>query len=145
MEGGFNLAIYKYVTLTIKGTSTRPSEKVFIYQGDFGIDFYFALESFNYDITENNTRGMRNILTDLQESAYVGVTMLSPAGEMISRDRIPIESGQYIKFTITKDLTDDLSDIGEYKLQFHLYDSDGETANRVTIPPFSFEVKGLLE
>lgn len=139
------MAIFKYITITVKGTTSKPSEKVYIYQGDFGIDFYFAVESFNYDITANTNIGMRNIISDLSENAYAGATVLSPTGKHILRDRINVVPGGYIKFTITRDLTDELSDIGEYKVQFHLYDGEGIDANRVTIPPISFEVKKLLE
>ena len=50
-------------------------------------------------------------------------------------------SDDVIKFTINHELTNDLDEVGIYKIQFHIYDSED---NRITIPPVSFEVKGLL-
>lgn len=134
------MAISKNITITIKQTKASPSEKIFIYQGDFGIDFYFTLNQFSYDI-----RNEINLTSELNNDAYAGVTVLCPNGTTFDKDPFPITDDGCLKFTITKDLTDELSDIGVYRLQFHLYDGEGEDANRITIPPFTFEVKTLLE
>lgn len=134
------MAISKNITITIKQTKASPSEKVFIYQGDFGVDFYFTLKQFNFEI-----KNEINITRELANGAYASATVLRPNGEIFERDPFPVTSEGYLKFTITKDFTDELSDIGEYKIQFHLYDGDGDDANRITIPPFTFEVKKLLE
>lgn len=132
------MAISKNITITIKSTKAKPSEKIFIYQGDFGIDFYFKLAEFNYSI-----KNTVNLASNLAEGAYAGVTVQCPNGEVFERSSLPIEN-ELLKFTITKDLTDELSDIGYYVLQFHLYDGSDENANRITIPPISFEVRTLL-
>ena len=50
-------------------------------------------------------------------------------------------SDDVIKFTINHELTNDLDEVGIYKVQFHIYDGDD---NRITIPPVQFEVKELL-
>ena len=125
------MAISKNITITIRSTKATPSEKLFIYQGDFGIDFYFKLNEFNYSI-----KNTINLASNLDEGAYASVTVQCPNGDVFESD--------LLKFTITKDLTDDLSDIGKYTLQFHLYDGEGSDANRITIPPISFEVRTLL-
>lgn len=134
------MAISKNITITIKQTKASPGEKVFIYQGDFGVDFYFTLKQFNFEI-----KNEINITRELASGAYASATVLRPNGEIFERDPFPVTSEGYLKFTITKDFTDELSDIGEYKIQFHLFDGDGDEANRITIPPFTFEVKKLLE
>lgn len=132
------MAISKNITITIRSTKATPSEKLFIYQGDFGIDFYFKLNEFNYSI-----KNTINLASNLDEGAYASVTVQCPNGDIFERDPFPIEN-DLLKFTITKDLTDDLSDIGKYTLQFHLYDGEGSDANRITIPPISFEIRTLL-
>ncbi len=133
------MAISKNITITIKQTKASTSEKVFIYQGDFGVDFFFTLNQFNYEI-KNEVSLTKNLTSE----AYAGVTVLCPNGEIFVRDPFPITEEGYLKFTITKDLTDDFNDIGEYKMQFHLFDGEDKNANRITIPPISFEVKPLF-
>lgn len=65
---------------------------------------------------------------------------MKPNGELIGRGKTIIEDNIII-FRIDKDFTDNVDEIGIYKIQFHIYDT---LDNRITIPPISFEVKELL-
>ena len=80
-----------------------------------------------------------SLLAEL-EGATCGAIILKPNGEVIGRDNIVI-SDDVMKFVIDHELTDDLDEVGTYKIQFHLYDGED---NRITIPPVEFEVKGLI-
>ena len=66
--------------------------------------------------------------------------ILKPNNTIIGRSELEIVDDT-LRFTIDKSLTDELDEIGMYKLQFHLYDGQD---NRITIPPVEFEVKQLI-
>lgn len=53
----------------------------------------------------------------------------------------PVVDGA-IKFTVDETMTDEITEIGDYYLQIHLYDSE---YNTMSLPPFSFKVKELLD
>ncbi|MBP3905760.1 MAG: hypothetical protein J6D47_10910 [Peptostreptococcaceae bacterium] len=74
------------------------------------------------------------------KDVYVAATILKPNGSLISRKKSTVVDNTII-FTIDKSFTDEVDEIGTYKIQFHLYDEDD---NRITLPPISFEVKELL-
>ena len=74
------------------------------------------------------------------KDVYVAATILKPNGSLISRKKSTVVDNTII-FTIYKSFTDEVDEIGTYKIQFHLYDEDD---NRITLPPISFEVKELL-
>lgn len=67
-------------------------------------------------------------------------TILKPNGDIVSRKKSVIADNT-ITFVIDKEFTDQVDEIGIYKIQFHLYDDND---NRITIPPIEFEVKELL-
>ena len=79
------------------------------------------------------------MLSELEE-AKASVTILTPNGKVLGRNNLEIIDDA-VKFVIDKELTDDLDEVGIYKMQFHLYDGED---NRITIPPVEFEVKGLI-
>ena len=140
------MAISNYVTLTIKDEKCSSSSgKLFIYQGDVGVDFYFQINSLKVTIVPQSTNREYYNLVDSLVDAWASVRILTPTKQVITRDRLLITEDNLVKLTITKDLTDELSDVGKYKIQIHLYDGEGEDSNRITTPPFDFEVKPLVK
>lgn len=141
------MAIRKDITITVKEDKAAANEKMFIYRGDVGVDFYLAITSLKVSFS-SNTRETTNLLAELV-NAYADITVLTPLGnilEIASSPKYQVVDDK-VKFTITKEFTDELSDVGEYKLQIHLYDGDGtgEVPNRITIPPIDFEVKDYFK
>lgn len=128
------MAITKDLEIKINGDQAAFTEKFYIYQNDRGIEL-------NIKVSVPKLQVKRNVslLSDL-EGATCGAIILKPNGDIISQGDIVI-SDDVIKFTINHELTNDLDEVGIYKIQFHIYDSED---NRITIPPVSFEVKGLL-
>ena len=129
------MAITKDVDIKINREKANFTEKFYVYQGDRGIVLNIKVSVSKLHFTKGNT----SLLSDL-EGATCGAIILKPNGEAIIRDGMLI-SDNVIKFTIDHSLTDDLDEIGIYKVQFHLYDGED---NRITIPPVQFEVKSLL-
>lgn len=129
------MAITKDLEIKINGDTAAFTEKFYIYQNDRGIELNIKVSMPKLQISKRNV----SLLAEL-EGASGGAIILKPNGDVIGQNNIVI-ADEFIKFTINHELTDDLDEVGIYKLQFHLYDSED---NRITIPPVEFEVKGLI-
>ena len=129
------MAITKELEIKINGDNAAFTEKFYIYQNDRGIELNIKVNMSKLQISNGGT----SLLSDL-EGAKGGAIILKPNGDIIGRENIVI-SDDMMDFTIDHELTDDLDEIGIYKVQFHLYDGEN---NRITIPPVEFEVKSLL-
>ena len=129
------MAISKDLEIKINQDKAAFSEKFYIYQNDRGIDLNIKVTMPKLQIGSKSI----SLLSELN-GAFCKVIILKPNQEVIGRDNIFI-SNDVIKFTIDHSLTDELDEIGVYKIQFHLYDNED---NRITIPPVEFEVKELL-
>lgn len=129
------MAITKNLEIKINGDTANFTEKFYIYQNDRGIDLNIKITTPKLQISRQNT----SLLTELNGSSGRAI-ILKPNGEVIGRDNIVI-TNDVIKFTVDHELTNEIDEVGIYKVQFHLYDDED---NRITIPPVSFEVKGLL-
>ena len=129
------MAITKNLEIKINGDTANFTEKFYIYQNDRGIDLNIKITTPKLQISKQNT----SLLTELNGSSGRAI-ILKPNGEVIGRDNIVI-TNDVIKFTVDHELTNEIDEVGIYKVQFHLYDDED---NRITIPPVSFEVKGLL-
>ena len=128
------MSISKDLEIKISGDKAAFTEKFCIYQNDRGIELNIKVSIPKLQVKRNVS-----LLSDL-EGATCGAIILKPNGDIISQSDIVI-SDDVIKFTINHELTNDLDEVGIYKVQFHIYDGDD---NRITIPPVQFEVKGLL-
>ena len=138
------MSISKFVKLTIKDEKCTPDKKLFIYQGDVGVDFYLTVSFVKTVIAPIGVTLSETF--DSLEHAWASLRMVTPKKEVIIRDRMDIDTDGFIKLSITEDLTNEMEDIGRYKVQIHLYDREEEEgANRITTPPFEFEVKKLIE
>lgn len=129
------MSISKNLEIKINNDQATLSEKFYIYQYDKGIDLYIKINIAKLQIDSRSI----SMLSEL-EGARAGVTILKPNGSVIGRTDLEI-SNDLVKFTIDETLTDELDEVGIYKIQFHLYDGSN---NRITIPPVQFEVKPLI-
>ena len=140
------MAITKNLTITVKEDKATLSEKMYVYLGDVGVDFYLAIVNHKAEFTAtsmyNESRAGVSLLRDL-ENAYASVSIKRPSGETFTKGKIAVVDNK-VKFTITQELTDQLDDVGDYLLQIHLHDGNTSTSNRKTIPPVNFQVKELL-
>ena len=127
------MSITKKLIVTLKDDVATPSEKVFIYKGDIGVDIIVELENFNYKIDSISKKNMINRI-----EAY----FKNPQG-IVKRynDEVDVINGDRIKFSFNKKVINDMQIIGQYELQFHLFDKEN---NRITIPSYYFYVKEPL-
>ena len=54
------MSITKKLVVTLKDDVATPSERIFIYKGDVGVDIIIELENFNYKIDSISEKNMIN-------------------------------------------------------------------------------------
>ena len=127
------MSISKKLVVTLKDDVATPSEHIFIYKGDVGVDIIIELENFNYKIDSISEKNMINRI-----EAY----FKTPQGIVRQyNDEVDVINGDRIKFSFSKNVINDMQIIGQYELQFHLFDKEN---NRITIPSYYFYVKEPL-
>ena len=127
------MSISKKLVVTLKDDVATPSERIFIYKGDVGVDIIIELENFNYKIDSISEKNMINRI-----EAY----FKTPQGIVKQyNDEVDVINGDRIKFSFSKNVINDMQIIGQYELQFHLFDKEN---NRITIPSYYFYVKEPL-
>lgn len=127
------MAISKNLVVSIKEDKAKPNEKMFIYKNDTGIDMYIELSNLKYSIGDE-------IITGKLDVAFVNAIFKNPNEEVFTKENIPLVDGK-IKFSFTNDVVKNMQEIGQYELQFQLFDS---LLNRLTLPSYFFEVKEPL-
>ena len=127
------MSITKKLVVTLEDDVATPSERIFIYKGDVGVDIIIELENFNYKIDSISEKNMINRI-----EAY----FKTPQGIVKQyNDEVDVINGDRIKFSFSKNVINDMQIIGQYELQFHLFDKEN---NRITIPSYYFYVKEPL-
>ena len=127
------MSITKKLVVTLEDDVATPSERIFIYKGDVGVDIIIELKNFNYKIDSISEKNMINRI-----EAY----FKNPQGIVRQyNDEVDVINGDRIKFSFSKNVINDMQIIGQYELQFHLFDKEN---NRITIPSYYFYVKEPL-
>lgn len=123
--------INKNITLLVSGEQAVLSQPLVIFKNDNGI-------SFNFKISQSYYKFDRNPVDLANEFGAVRAQMLilKPNKLSYTTDRIYLTDGT-ISLVITSDMINELSELGTYYLQIHLYDKDN---NRITTPPVFFKV-----
>ena len=125
------MAITKNLVVTLKDDIAELKDKMFIFRNDVGVEMIIELKDFEYSI---DAIGNKN------NFSKVSAIFRTPSGKLYSYNDIKVSSGK-IRFVFTQDLIDVMQEIGEYELQFQLYD---KLNNRLTIPSYNFYVKEPL-
>lgn len=129
------MSIIRDLEIKINNGNAELNENVYVYQKDRGVELRLKLNM----IKTSYRSAVKSTLFDV-DNIYSAATILKPNGDIISRKKSVVVDNTII-FTIDKEFTDEVDEIGTYKVQFHLFDDDD---NRITIPPIEFEVKELL-
>lgn len=123
------MSISKTLIVSINKDKAKAQEKMYIYKNDVGVDIYVELSNLGYkfDGVKNNFR-------------YANALFKTPSEAVHIVNQLPIVNKR-IKFSFTQDIVDLIQEIGNYELQFQLFDVN---QNRLTIPSYYFEVKEPL-
>ena len=109
--------IYANVNLEIKDDIAKADRNIILYKGDKNVELRFIIHD-NRFIVLNST--------------YAQLLIKRPSASPIFSDVAPIQ-GDAVVFLVTKDMIDELQEIGAYSFQIRLFDDSME--GRVTLPP----------
>ena len=124
------MSIQRDVTLTVNGSRSTLDSNIYMYMNDGRITLNIKILNLAYII---------NSLTSPVRIA--SATVLKPNGnESFTVTNLKVD-GDKVIFDIESDMTDEINEVGIYRVQIHLYD---DAENRVTIPPFKFYVKPVI-
>lgn len=127
--------IERDVRVTVQENSSMLDSEIILYRGDGNITFNFAIEDkrYRYKAPTNIAKSM---------NAQLGNAVIKKQdGEILYSDFYEITEDFILPITITKEMIDELTEVGTIMIQIHLYDGD---SNRLTIPHFIITVKSRM-
>lgn len=105
------------------------NKDLWCYEDDKNINIFFTIEDDRYEIIDNIGR-----------PNYYSFTIINPSGRQIDRDElIQVVDDGFVKFKINEK-ANEFNEIGKYKIQIHLYDTNTTNKSEFKIPEFDFEV-----
>ena len=123
----------------IKENKIELDKPLVIYSGDFNIKIRFNLIQYAYKFDKNGI----SLLEDLS-GAYCNITLVNPLGIQIDVEDVEIVD-DVVDFIITKEMADEIEEVGTYKMQMHIGNEKGDTdTSSFSLPPFSFKVEERL-
>lgn len=131
------MAISKDITIKILGNQSQLNESIYVYEKDNGVVFNFKLMQYKYKYDKDPDNILNSNAADILE-AYT--TIVNPLGEELQQLNGEVVD-DVVKFTLDKTYTDQLTEIGIYKLQIHIKCTHAE----FSIPPITFEVLERLK
>lgn len=131
------MSISRDVTVKVVNDKARLDAKLYFYEKDYGIMINFLIQKYKFKYDKNPEGFLSSIDDDVLESY---TTIINPAGNELTRKN-GVVINDTIQFELTDDLTDEMTEIGKYKLQFHLVCEHSE----ISIPPIEFEIKERLK
>ena len=131
------MPLSRNVTVKIIKNKARLDSKLYFYEKDYGVTINFLIQEYQFRYDKNPT-GMLSSIND--DVLYAYTTIVNPMGMELTRQNGVIVDN-VIQFVLTDDLTDELNEIGIYKLQFHIKCEHSE----ISIPPIEFEIKERLK
>ena len=130
------MSFSKNLTISVRNTAAQLSEPLYVYEKDRNLIMYFKIMDHKYKFDKNPT----NVLASMDDMLSAYVTIVDPNGYELTHQNGEVIDDE-IKFVITDELIDEITEIGTYQLQFHIKCEHGE----FTIPPISFEVLERLK
>lgn len=131
------MSLSRNVTVKIIKNKARLDSKLYFYEKDYGVTINFLIQEYQFRYDKNPTGILSSINDDV---LYAYTTIVNPMGMELTRQNGTIVD-DVIQFVLTDDLTDELNEIGVYKLQFHIKCEHSE----ISIPPIEFEIKERLK
>ena len=118
--------------ITVRNGKSLINEPVILYRGDFEVSITFT-------IMESKFRFRSGVnLVDSEKASYGQLAILAPYGGNVFSDVVKCEDGT-VTFTLTKEMIDQLEEVGLYSFQIRLFDYYRES--RVSIPPVEFGIE----
>ena len=118
--------------ITIRNGKSSINEPVILYRGDYEVSIRFT-------IMESKFRFKSGVnLVDSEKASHGQLAILAPYGGNVFSEIVKCEDGT-VTFTLTKEMIDQLEEVGLYSFQIRLFDYYRES--RVSIPPVEFGIE----
>lgn len=119
--------IYTERIVTIKNTDASIDSLIVLYRGDKDVEIIFKIidSKFKFSSTKGN-------VIDHTQAAFGQLAILNPMGENVFSPIAACNEG-LVTFTMTKEMMDELVEVGTYSFHIRLYNDD--QSSRITLPP----------
>ena len=118
--------------ITVRKGKATIDEPVILYRGDYEVSIKFT-------IMESKFRFKSGVnLVDSEKASFGQLAILAPYGGNVFSEIVKCEDGA-VTFTLTKEMIDQLEEVGLYSFQIRLFDYYRES--RVSIPPVEFGIE----
>ena len=118
--------------ITVRKGKSCIDEPVILYRGDYEVSIKFTIMEFKFRFKDGVN------LVDTEKASYGQLAILAPYGGNVFSEVVECEDGT-ITFALTKEMIDQLEEVGLYSFQIRLFDYDRES--RVSIPPVEFGIE----
>lgn len=118
--------------ITIRNGKSSIDAPVVLYRGDYEVSIKFT-------IMESKFRFKSGVnLVDSEKASHGQLAILAPYGGNVFSEIVKCEDGT-VTFTLTKEMIDQLEEVGLYSFQIRLFDYYRES--RISIPPVEFGIE----
>ena len=118
--------------ITIRNGKSSIDEPVILYRGDFEVSIRFTIMESKFKFKSGVN------LVDSEKASFGQLAILAPYGGNVFSEIVKCEDGT-VTFTLTKEMIDQLEEVGLYSFQIRLFDYYRES--RVSIPPVEFGIE----
>ena len=118
--------------ITVHKGKSSIDEPVILYRGDFEVSIKFTIMKSKFRFKSGVN------LVDSEKASYGQLAILAPYGGNVFSEVVKCEDGT-VTFTLTKEMIDQLEEVGLYSFQIRLFDYYRES--RVSIPPVEFGIE----
>lgn len=127
--------IIRDITLETRNNKSKPSEDIFIYFGDYNIQYNIKIAT-KYSISDSS-------MADGFNNGSAEIILFKKFGDIIKTitKNVQITDG-VVPLIIDSTVSDELSDIGYWMVQISLF-NEGSTS-KLTLPPFKMQVLPLI-
>ena len=122
--------IKRKIKMNINNGEANFEGKIVLYKNDGDVSLH--IEMVNLDYSFGNKKGLR--------SSYIDAVILKPNKEAVLLENLKIMNENTIVMEIDNEMINEDTEVGEYLVQFRIYDSP-KKANRVSLPIVTFEIK----
>lgn len=118
--------------IIVRNGKSTINEPVILYRGDYEVSIKFT-------IIESKFRFKSGVnLVDSEKASHGQLAILTPYGDSVISEIVKCEDGT-VTFTLSKEMIDQLEEVGLYSFQIRLFDYYRES--RISIPPVEFGIE----
>ena len=118
--------------ITVRKGESKINEPIIVYRGDYELEVRFTIMNSKFKFMSGTN------LIESENAAYGQLAILTPYGGNIFSDIAKCNEGT-VTFVLTKEMLDQIEEVGLYSFQIRLFDYNKES--RVSIPPVEFGIE----